>query len=187
MARFLAFLTAFFWFPLAVQAQVPAPEPENAHQAASIWAHWLPDPVTPSKLRIHQFNDMITWVIGFIVLVVAVALFYTMWRFRKRRNPVPSGTTHNLTLEIIWTLIPCLILLAIVVPSLRLMYFTDVTARPDLTLKVTGYQWYWGYSYPDQEIEEFSLNYVPSADTDKKGEFKALRALPTYQRFAVHL
>lgn len=148
----------------------------------TIWAGWLPDPVTPSKQRIHDFNGVMTIVIGCIVAVVAVLLFYVVWRYRKSRNPVPSRVTHNVPLEIVWTLIPCLILMAIIVPSLRLMYYIDVTHKADLTLKVTGYQWFWGYSYPDQEIEEFALHYIPDEFTDTKGEYQALRDMPTYQR-----
>ena len=153
-----------------------------AEQGASIWATWLPEAMSPTKERIHHFNDLITIIIVAITIFVGILLFYTIWRYRQKRNPVPSKTTHHVKLEIIWTLIPVLILLIIVVPSLRLMYFMDRTAKPDLTLKVTGYQWYWGYSYPEQEIEEFSLNLVPNEEFDAKNEFAALRALPTHQR-----
>lgn len=147
-----------------------------------IWSWWLPEAVTPTNLRMHEFGALVNSVIAVIAVFVICLLMYTIWRFSKKNNPVASTTTHNVKLEIVWTLIPCLILLVIVVPSLRLMYFADRTETPDLTLKVTGYQWYWGYSYPDQEIEEFSLNYVPNEEQDTKGETKELRALPTYQR-----
>lgn len=149
---------------------------------SSPWAGWLPEAVSPVKERIHHFNELISIIIMAICAVVAVLLAYTLYRFTMKRNPIPSKTTHHVKLEIIWTIIPCLILLIIVVPSLRLMYFMDRTVTPDLTLKATGYQWYWGYSYPEQEIEEFSLNIIPNAEFDAKHEFDALRALPTYQR-----
>lgn len=149
---------------------------------ATIWSTWMPEAISPVKQRIHEFNHLITIIITLIVIFVFILLGFTIWRFSRKRNPVPSKTTHHVKLEIIWTIIPVLILLIVVVPSLRLMYFMDRTSKPDLTLKVTGYQWYWGYSYPEQEIEEFSLNLIPNAEFDKKGEFNELRALPTYQR-----
>lgn len=178
MPRFFAFcsgLMAALLLPVVAFAAESAAEP-------SIWATWMPEAVSPSKLRIHEFNHLVTIVIAVIVVVVFALMVYTLWRYRMKANPIPSKTTHHVKLEIIWTVIPCLILLIIVVPSLRLMYFMDRTTKPDLTLKVTGYQWYWGYSYPEQEIEEFSLNIIPNAEQDAKHEFDALRALPTYQR-----
>lgn len=176
MARLYASITGFC-FSLLVW-----PSLAMASFGDTIWAAWLPEPVTPSKMRIHEFNGVMTIVIACIVAVVAVLLFWVIFRYRQKKNPVPSRVTHNVPLEIVWTLIPCLILLAIVVPSLRLMYYIDVTHKADLTLKITGYQWYWGYSYPDQEIDEFALHYVPDEFTDTKGEYNELRKLPTYQR-----
>ncbi len=174
----------FAFFSLcAVFAGVPAMAAVgDAHQNTTIWSTWMPEAVSPAKARIHDFNTLINIIIAVIVVVVFILMFYTIWRYRMKANPIPSKTTHNVKLEIIWTLIPCLILLIIVVPSLRLMYFMDRTSTPDLTLKVTGYQWYWGYSYPEQEIEEFSLNIIPDEVLDPKNEFTALRSMPTYQR-----
>lgn len=166
----------------AALACVLLPSLGHASVGQSIWSGWLPEAVTPSNLRIHHFNDMMMWIISGIVFVVLVLMTYVIVRYRKSVNPNPSKVAHNVPLEIVWTLIPCLILLVIMVPSLRLMYYTDITHKPDLTLKVTGYQWFWGYSYPDQEIDEFMLNYIPDAQADPKGDYTALRAMPTYQR-----
>jgi cytochrome c oxidase subunit 2 len=156
--------------------------PAFAAPFSDIWATWMPDAATPSKEQIHDFHQLMMIIITSISVFVIALLIYTVIRFRRSANPVPSKTTHNVTIEIIWTAIPCLILLVIAVPSFRLMYFLDRTEKPDMTLKVTGYQWYWGYSYPDQEIEEYSLYMVPTEQDDPKGEFTALRAMPTYQR-----
>ncbi|MDB5478043.1 MAG: coxB [Alphaproteobacteria bacterium] len=177
MSRFLTFLAGVFPALLLLPHHALA----QLH-TEDIWATWLPEPVSPTKLRIHAFNDYVNGMVFAIVVVVAILLVYTLVRFRRNKNPTPSRTTHNVRLEIIWTLIPCLIVLAIVIPSLRLLYFTDRTTKPDLTLKVTGYQWYWGYAYPDQGIEEFSLNLIPNEESDAKKEFAALRDLPAYQR-----
>lgn len=180
MTRFFASISSFCFslllFPTLAMADL------QSRAEGSIWAGWLPDAVTPSKQRIHDFNEIMTYIISAIVAVVAVLLFWVVWRYRKNKNPVPSRVTHNVPLEIVWTLIPCLILMAIVVPSLRLMYYIDVTHKADLTLKVVGYQWYWGYAYPDHDIDEFALHYVPDEFADQKGEYQALRDLPTYQR-----
>lgn len=148
----------------------------------SIWASWLPRAATPVKARIHDFNNLLNIIIVAIVIVVTAILIYTLVRFRAKANPTPSRTTHHVKLEIIWTVIPILILLIIVVPSFKLMYYSDRTAKPDMTLKVTGYQWFWGYSYPEQEIDEFTVYLIPPEQDDPKKEFAALRESKTYQR-----
>lgn len=148
----------------------------------TIWYYNLLPSVTPVKEHIHHFHNVLMIIITSICVVVALLLVFVLIRFRAKANPVPSKTTHNVKLEIIWTLIPCLILVVIMAYSFPLMYYMDKTRNPSVTLKVTGYQWYWGYSYPEEEIEEYSNYYIPSAEQDEKGEFKALRDLPTYQR-----
>lgn len=174
MSKLFKFLTAFFLASTPMAAHAGNPD--------SIWATWLQDAAAPVKDHIHHFHNLLLCIITVIVIFVVALLFYTIWRFRRAKNPVASKTTHNVKLEIIWTLIPCFILLIIVVPSLKLMYYMDITNKPDVTLKVTGYQWYWGYSYPDQEIDEYKVNLVPDQSRDPKNEAAALRQLPTYQR-----
>jgi cytochrome c oxidase subunit 2 len=87
-------------------------------------------------------------------------------RFNAKRNPVPSKISHNTTLEIAWTLIPVLILVVIAIPSFRLLYFMDKAEKAEMTLKVTGHQWYWSYEYPDNG----NLNFDSRVVTDDKGE-----------------
>jgi cytochrome c oxidase subunit 2 len=82
-----------------------------------------------------------------------------IYRYNARRNPVPSKTAHNTLLEVAWTVLPVLTLLVIVIPSMKLLYYSDKAQQPDMTLKVTGHQWYWTYTYPDQG--EFSFDSVP--------------------------
>jgi cytochrome c oxidase subunit 2 len=148
-----------------------------------IWATWMPEPASPVKLRIHEFHHLLLIIISVISVFVAGLLLYTAIRFRRAKNPIPSKTTHNVAIEIVWTLVPCLILAVIMWESFPLMYYMDKTTKPELTLKVTGYQWYWGYSYPDQEIEEFALHLVPPAGKrDPKDEAAKLRDEKTYQR-----
>ena len=75
-----------------------------------------------------------------------------VWKFRASKNPNPSKTSHNTLIEVLWTVIPCLILVVIAVPSFKLLYKQDVIPKADVTIKATGYQWYWGYEYPDEKI-----------------------------------
>lgn len=147
----------------------------------TIWYYKLLPAVSPVKLRIEHFHSLMMVIITLISLIVLVVLVYTMIRFRRSANPVPSKTTHHVKLEVIWTLIPCLILVVIMWFSFPLMYYMDKTKHPGVTLQVSGYQWYWGYAYPDLEIEEYANYFIPGEDLDKKNEFAALRAMPTYR------
>ena len=81
-----------------------------------------------------------------------VLLLYVMWRFSESRNPTPSRTTHNTTIEVLWTVIPVLILVAIAIPSFKLLYFQYTFPPPDLTIKATAHAWNWTHEYPDQGI-----------------------------------
>lgn len=138
------------------------------------WALGLQPSVTPVKDKMHFFhNSLLLPIITAISLFVLLLMIVAVARFRASKNPTPSRTTHNTMLEVVWTLIPVLILVAIVIPSMKMLYFVDRTHNPEMTLKVTGYQWYWGYSYPDQGIEEFTANMVPT-DELKDGQPRLL-------------
>ena len=105
--------------------------------------------LSPSMERIVDFNLMVTIIIVIITAFVFALMAWIVIRYNKKRNPVPSKTTHNTMLEVIWTVVPVIILLVIAVPSFRLLYFTDKVAEADMTLKAIGHQWYWSYEYPD--------------------------------------
>ena len=106
-----------------------------------------------------------------ISIFVALLLLYVMIRFRRSANPVPSKTTHNALIEVVWTLVPVLILVAIAVPSISLLA-TQYKPAPagSLTVKATGYQWYWGYTYPDNGGFEVISNMLKEPDEVKAGE-----------------
>lgn len=104
---------------------------------------------SPVKETMHDFHWLLLAIITAIVVIVFMLLAYVMIRFRRSRNPVPSTTTHNVVIEVIWTAIPVLILAVIAVPSFKLLYYQDRTPQPEMTLKVVGHQWYWSYEYPD--------------------------------------
>ena len=105
--------------------------------------------LSPSMERIVDFNLMVTIIIVIITAFVFGLMAWIVIRYNKKRNPVPTKTTHNTMLEVIWTVVPVIILLVIAVPSFRLLYFTDKVADADMTLKAIGHQWYWSYEYPD--------------------------------------
>jgi cytochrome c oxidase subunit 2 len=100
--------------------------------------------------RVASLHDLLLVIISLISLFVLALLIYAVVRFRAERNPTPSTTTHNTVVEIAWTVIPILILVIIAIPSFRLLYYGDKAVDPAFTVKVTGYQWYWTYTYPDQ-------------------------------------
>jgi cytochrome c oxidase subunit II len=114
---------------------------------------------SPVMEGLQEFNYLVHIVIILIILLVFGILAYNIVRFNARRNPVPSKTAHNTVLEVVWTILPVLALLVIVIPSLKLLYYQDRAESPDMTLKVVGHQWYWTYTYPDHG--EFSFDSIP--------------------------
>ena len=99
------------------------------------------------------FHDyMLLPIITAITVFVLFLLLYACVRFRASKNKVASTTSHNTLVEVLWTLIPCLILVVMAVPSFKVLYSQDTIPKADLTIKAVGYQWYWGYEYPDENI-----------------------------------
>jgi cytochrome c oxidase subunit 2 len=115
------------------------------------------DAATPIAEQIHWFHDYVNAIIIVITLFVLGLMIYTMWRFSEKRNPVPSKTTHNTTIEVIWTVVPVLILVAIAIPSFRLLYNQYTYPPPDVVIKATGHTWNWTHEYPDHKISIDSI------------------------------
>jgi cytochrome c oxidase subunit 2 len=109
--------------------------------------------VTPVADQIVGFHTYLLIVISLITAFVLALLVYVILRFNARANPTPSRTTHNTLLEVAWTLIPVLILLSIAIPSFKYLFFQLNTPKADLTVKATGQQWFWTYTYPDAKLE----------------------------------
>lgn len=138
------------------------------------WGIGFQTSASPVKHEMAWFhNDLLLPVITAITIFVMLLLFYVMIRFNAKANPKPSKTTHNTLLEFVWTLVPVIILVIIVVPSLKLLYLADKTADAEMTLNIKGYQWYWGYQYPDHGDIEFSSYMVPEKDL-KAGQVRLL-------------
>src|SRR6476620_10571603 len=121
------------------------------------WQLGMQKGATPVMNDIIWFHDFLLWVISAIALFVLALLIMVVVKFNARSNPVPSRTTHNTTIEVLWTVVPVLILVTIAVPSFRLLFFQLNIPKADLTIKATGKQWFWSYSYPDTKIEFDSL------------------------------
>ncbi|HZZ89038.1 MAG TPA: cytochrome c oxidase subunit II [Caulobacteraceae bacterium] len=115
--------------------------------------------VTHLRDQVMGFHNgiLLPVLIGISLLVLAL-LLWCIVRFNAKANPTPARFTHNTTVEVLWTLGPVLILLLIAIPSFRLLFDYHDMPKPDLTVKATGYQWYWGYTYPDQKIDEYTSN-----------------------------
>jgi len=137
------------------------------------WEIGMQPPATPVKDRLSAFHDELLVIITLITLFVLGLLLYVIIRFHHRRHPVPTRTSHNTVIEMLWTVVPVLVLVIIAIPSFKLMYYMDRVPNPDMTIKVTGHQWYWTYEYPDQNGLAFDSNLIPEADL-KPGQKRLL-------------
>lgn len=165
MTRALAPLT------LALAAVLMAAGSASAAQPLP-WQLGLQPPAGSIAEMADDLHNLLLVVITLISLFVLALLVYVGVRFRASANPVPSKTSHNTVIEILWTVIPVLILVGIAVPSFRLLYYLDKTAETDMVIKVTGNQWYWNYEYPDEGIAFDS--YMVDEEDLKDGQIRLL-------------
>ncbi len=161
-AAIFSLLAFLFAAPGGAQAQTPRP-----------WQMGMQAPHSPVMERIESLHTMVLWIITVITIFVAGLLCWVMFRYSAKRNPVPGRWAHNTTVEVLWTVLPVLILVVIAIPSFRLVYFEDRTFEPDMTVKVTGHQWYWEYTYPDSANLDFTSYMVPD-DELKAGQLRLL-------------
>jgi cytochrome c oxidase subunit 2 len=159
LKTFLAFVTAAAAALLSGAGSVLA---QQVFAEPKPWEINLQPAYSPVMEKVHDFHNLLlVIIIGVVVLVLGI-LGYVMYRFSAKRNPVPSKTSHNTTLEVLWTAVPIMILVVIAIPSLRLLYFSAKAQDPEMTLKVTGHQWYWSYAYPDHG--DLTFDSIPVAD-----------------------
>jgi len=123
----------------------------------SPWELGFQDAATPVMEFITQFHNWLLVIITVITLFVLALLVICIVKFNAKANPTPSRTTHNTFIEIVWTLVPVIILVAIAVPSFKLLFLQTTIPPADVTIKATGKQWYWSYAYPDSNFEFDSL------------------------------
>ncbi len=159
---------------IATAAAQSAPAAADGYVGApKAWGIDLQPAAGPVKEAIHDFNQLVLWIIVAITAFVLALLAYCVWRFRESANPTPSRTSHHTYLEIAWTVVPVLILLAIAIPSFRLIYYEEQARNPEMTINVQGRQWYWHYEYPDQGGFNFDSRPIEDADL-KPGQLRNL-------------
>jgi len=141
----------------------------------------LQAPVTEVAREIHSFYDFVNIIIIAISLFVLGLMIYVMVRFRESANPTPSKTTHNTFLEVAWTVVPILILVAIAIPSFKLLMLQYTYPKPDLTVKAIGNAWFWEHEYPDQGGFTITSNML----SDEEVAEKVKAGIPTPRLLAV--
>lgn len=161
-----AALAAFLTGTAAFAAGTGQPEP---------WQMDLQKPVTQVATEIYNFHHLLNVIMLAIVLLVLALLLVVIFRFNERKQPVPSRTTHNTMLEVAWTIVPVLILVAIAIPSFRVLRTQLSDPKADLMVKVVGHAWYWSYEYP-KEVGGFGFdaNLLEGEDQEKSGQPKLL-------------
>ena len=159
-------------FALGVAA-IPFAWAQGVIGAPQPWEMGMQRSFGPIKERVVDLHNLGLVIITLITVLVGALLIWVMFRFNSRRNPVPSQTSHNTILEVAWTVVPVLVLVVIAIPSFRLIYYQDRTPDPDMTIKVTGHQWYWEYAYPDQGNITVESRYIHDEDL-KPGQLRLL-------------
>ncbi len=128
------------------------------------WQLGLQEAVTPVLHAMDSFHDLLTVIIVGIVLLVLALLVIVALRFNAKKNPTPSRTSHHTLLEVAWTVVPVIILIVVAVPSFKVLYLAERTPEAEMTIKVTGRQWYWDYEYPDHDNIAFSSHMIPDEE-----------------------
>jgi len=158
---------------LAQAAGAQAAGEASAVHAPTPWEMAMQPGFSPVKRDIIDLHDLVLVIITLITLFVGALLIWVMLRYSAKRNPDPSRVSHNTLIEVLWTVLPILILVVIAIPSFRLVYYEDRTHDPALTIKVTGHQWYWEYTYPDQGNLDIESRIIPDSQL-KPGQMRLL-------------
>jgi cytochrome c oxidase subunit II len=161
VAALVVFGTAFD--AVAQTGQVPAD-----------WQLGLQEAASERMTQIIDLHNFVLWIITAICLFVLALLGWIMVRYNAKANPTPTATTHNTVLEVLWTVIPVAILVAIAIPSFRLLYYQDVIPPADMTIKAIGKQWYWTYEYPDNGNFTFDALMLSDRVANERGEPRLL-------------
>lgn len=137
------------------------------------WQILFQAPASPLMEELHSFHNFLLWIISAIVIFVGGLLGYVCIKFNAKANPIPAKFSHNVIIEVLWTIVPVIILVIIAIPSFRILHMMEKTPPSDLTIKVVGYQWYWHYIYPDNENIEFD-SYLITRENLKPGQRRLL-------------
>ncbi len=137
------------------------------------WQMWLPKAGSPMEARIDWLMQYVLWIMAGVVGFVGLLMLFVIIRFRANRNPKPSQVTHNTLIEVVWIVVPVLILAVIIVPSINLIYYQADDSNPYLTVTVTGHQWYWEYNYNSVPGLDYTSYMIPD-DQIQPGELRRL-------------
>ena len=140
---------------------------------ATDWQLSFQNPATDLMGSVVGLHNVILIVMSLITVFVLFLLFYVSFRFSAKRNPIPSTTTHNTVVEVLWTAIPIVILVVLAIPSFKLLYQQEKSENYDMTVKVIGHQWYWEYEYPDHGDFYFESYMVQEQDLEE-GDLRLL-------------
>jgi cytochrome c oxidase subunit 2 len=161
------------WFLAAISSLLGLASHPALAQAPRDWEMGMQPAFSPMKEQIIWLHNLVLIIITLITLFVGALLAWVCFRYNEKRNPTPSVTSHNTVIEILWTVLPVVILVAMAIPSFQLIYYLDRTPNPDMTIKVTGHQWYWEYTYPDDGNVDIESRIIPD-DELKPGDLRLL-------------
>ena len=167
MTKFKQIVSRLFYTVLLAAAWLQT-GPSFAQSGPQPWQMNFRPSAPPVMDDIVDFHNLLLVIEVLIVLFVLGLMVYICVKFNAKANPVPSKTTHNAFLEVVWTVIPIIILIVITVPSVKLLVFMDKAPKDkvEMTLKVIGHQWYWSYEYPDAGNLAFDSNIIPDEEID---------------------
>jgi cytochrome c oxidase subunit 2 len=137
------------------------------------WQLWFPASGSPMQAQIDWLMQYVLWIMTGVVVFVGLLMAYIFIRFRASRNPVASHVTHNTLIEVIWIVVPTLLLAIIIIPSINLIFYEGDTSNPYMTVTVTGHQWYWEYSYNSVPGLDYTSYMIPD-DKLVPGEIRRL-------------
>jgi cytochrome c oxidase subunit 2 len=137
------------------------------------WQLWFPVAGSPMQAKIDWLMQYVLWIMTGVVVFVGVLMGYVFIRFRAGANPTPSHITHNTLIEVIWIVVPTLILAVIIIPSINLIYYEADDSNPYMTVTVTGHQWYWEYTYQSVAGLDYTSYMIPD-DQIKPGQIRRL-------------
>jgi cytochrome c oxidase subunit 2 len=136
----------------------------SASAAKADWAINMPRGVTELSQETFDLHMMVFWWCVAIGIVVFGAMIYSLFAHRKSKGVEAAQFSHSTSAEVVWTIIPCIILLVMAVPAAETMIRLEDSRDPDLSIVVTGYQWKWHYQYQDQDVEFYSSLAMPSVE-----------------------
>jgi len=154
---------------------------DSLASAPNAWQMLLQSPASPLMEKLTEFHNFLLIITGGIVFFITFLLIYVCIKFNAKSNPIPAKFSHNILVEVIWTIIPIIILVIIAIPSFQILRFAEKIPKIDMTIKVLGYQWYWHYIYSDHDNLEFDSYLI----TDENLQLGQKRLLEVDNRIVI--